>query len=463
MVIGLPPEGLTAAWEKDFAMFTPAGVILFARDFRDLAGLRALIARLRELSRPRRLFVSLDEEGGWVSQLAGHMVVPPNAALLSRGASDDDLAWLAEVTARRLRSLGFDWTFAPVADVQSEPDNPVIGPRAYGTTPADVARRAGAIVRGLRAGGMASCLKHVPGHGDTHVDSHLALPTADADRATLEARELAPFRALLDADAVMTAHVVYPALDADRPATFSPAIVHELLRERLGFRGIVITDSLEMAGASNGRTFGEAGRLAFDAGCDLLLYAKWSENVRRARLELARELVEGTLDRVAFDDARPRLAAFDELRPEPTAEELARPLDSLTPADWVARLERIVERGLLVEGALPAPAARGGWRVEEPAFAHGVPLAEDLAAAGVPPGGDAPSAQVIAVCSRVPLGEEALAALRRRAAELPTLLVGLQNDAFLAHVPQAAVRLSASDATPLTRRVVARRLAALRG
>src|ERR1044072_250430 len=126
-VIGLPPGGLTPAWEKGLAQLPPAGVLVFARDFRRLADPRRLVARPGALARPRRLFVSLDEEGGWVSQLAGQLVVPPNAAALARAADATTIAWIAGVTARRLHALGFDWNFAPVADVHSEPDNPEIG------------------------------------------------------------------------------------------------------------------------------------------------------------------------------------------------------------------------------------------------------------------------------------------------------------------------------------------------
>src|SRR5580765_6674126 len=126
MVIGLPREGLSPAWEKDFAAYPPAGVILFARDFPDLAELRRLTARLRALAGPRRLFIGIDEEGGFVSQLAGHLTVPPNAALLARGASPGDIEWLARVTGERLKACGIDWAYAPVADVHSEPLNPVI-------------------------------------------------------------------------------------------------------------------------------------------------------------------------------------------------------------------------------------------------------------------------------------------------------------------------------------------------
>src|SRR5438093_10152897 len=157
-VIGIPPDGLSPAWEKDFAQFPPAGVILFARDFENLDAARRLIARLRERARPRRLFVSLDEEGGWVSQLAGHMTVPPNAATLARAADVETLRAIAAVTARRLHAIGFDWDFAPVADVHSEPDNPVIGPRAWGTSPEQVAGNAGAWLAGFRGTGVAACL-----------------------------------------------------------------------------------------------------------------------------------------------------------------------------------------------------------------------------------------------------------------------------------------------------------------
>lgn len=463
MVIGLPGDGLTPAWEKDFAAYPPAGVILFARDFRDLADLRRLTARLRELARPRRIFIATDEEGGFVSQLGSHLVVPPNATLLARGGEPSDLEWACRVSGERLRSLGIDWVYAPVADIHSEPRNPVIGPRAFGATPDAVARAVAETLRGYRAARVASCLKHFPGHGDTVLDSHIALPRCDAPRDTLEARELHPFRANLDADSMMTAHVVYPALDPERPATFSRAIVHDLLRERMGFTGIAVTDALEMKGAAQGRNPAESGRLALEAGCDLLLYAFHDETLRRARLELANFLVDGALERANFDAARPRLAAFDGRVPEPAPEELARPLESLTPPDWVARLERIVERGLVVRGALPPAAAAGPWRTSEPAFPYGRPLAEELAAGGVPSAAGAePALELVAIMSRLPLPDAEIERLRGICRARPTVLLGLQSDAFLDQLPEAALRISAADATPLTRKVVARQLAQLR-
>jgi beta-N-acetylhexosaminidase len=460
MVIGIPPDGLSPAWEKDFAQFPPAGVILFAaRDFKDLADARRVIGRLRELARPRRLFVSLDEEGGWVSQLAGHLMVPPNAAALARVADQETIRWIAGATARRLHALGFDWDFAPVADVHSEPDNPVIGPRAWGTTPAQVSANAGAWLAGFAGSGVASCVKHAPGHGDTRTVSHLALPVCDATAATLETREFVPFRAHANADSLMTAHVVYPALDPGVPATFSRTIVQGVLRERLGFKGVIVTDALEMQGAAAGRTPAEAGLAALAAGCDLLLYAHWNEDVRRARYTMADAVVEGRIDRALFDATRPRLAAFDAAHAEPTAAELAMPLEQLTPPDWEPRLAALIDRALVVNGRAP----EGGWRVvEESEWKSGPSFAASLRDAGVPDGGASPTTDVVAIASRVPLAAERIAALRAHAASRPTVLVGLQNDRFLDLVPEAALRVSASDCTPLTRAVVARRLAALR-
>ena len=457
MVIGLPAEGLTPAWEKDFSAYPPAGVIVFRRDFPDAAGLRDLTRRLRHLARPRRIFLSIDEEGGFVSQLAGHFDVPPNALLLARGALPGDIEKAARITGERLRSLGIDWVYAPVADIHSREENPVIGPRAFGTTPAQVSARLAECLKGFRAANVASCLKHFPGHGDTTLDSHVDLPRCEASRSELEARELVPFREHLDADAIMTTHVVFPALDPDQPATFSRPVIHGLLREQLGFAGIAITDALEMKGAAQGHTPLEQARRALEAGCDLLLFAFHHEDLRRMRLELARLLAAGDLDRESFDAARPRLAAFDRRIPEPTEEDLSRPLPDLTPPDWEAWLEGIVRRGLRIEGGLPP--GGGPWRVEEPAFAHGPTLGAELTAAGIQVTTEAPAVELRAIMTRLPLPPAKVEELRVVARERPLVLVGLQNDGWLSLIPEAALRLSAADATPVTRRVVARVLA----
>jgi hypothetical protein len=165
------------------------------------------------------------------------------------------------------------------------------------------------------------------------------------------------------------------------------------------------------------------------------------------------------VDRVLFDASRPRLAAFDAEHAEPTPEDLAARLDSLTPTDWVARLSALTGAALRIDGRAPT----GGWRVvDEPEWKHGPTFASALRAAGVPDGEPSPGADVIVVASRVPLAPERLAEIQQHAAARPTVLIGLQNDRFLDHVPAAALRISAADCTPLTRQVVAERLAALR-
>ena len=464
MVIGLPREGLSPAWERDFAAYPPAGVILFGRDFKDLGDLRRLTSHLRELARPRRLFFGIDEEGGFVSQLGPHLVVPPNAMLLARGGTLEDIEWTHRVTAGRLRALGVDWVYAPVADVASEPKNPVIGPRSFGSVPAQVAAAVAAALRGLKAGGVLACLKHFPGHGDTRTDSHHALPVIDGDRASLEKRELVPFRANLDAPSVMSAHIVVTALDPGTPGTFSRAVIGGLLRESLGYQGLVVTDALEMKGAAEGRSHAERARLALEAGCDLLLFAFHDEEVRRVRYELAKALVDGSMDRASFDAARPRLVAFEKQVSEPGAEDLARPLASLTPPGWVERLEDLIDRGLIVRGAVPSEARTLPVRVHEPAFPYGPTLTSELQALGahLAPDPDCAALDVHVIASRVPPPAEQLEKIRAAARAGPVAVLGLQNDAFLDELPDAALRISASDATPLTRHVAARRLFELR-
>jgi beta-glucosidase-like glycosyl hydrolase len=467
MVVGLPPGGPGAGWERGFAACPPAGVILFRRDFRDLDDLRRLTAHLRGLARPQRLLVAADEEGGFVSQLRGHLVVPPNAALLARGGSPADVEWAARVTGERLRALGLDWAFAPVADVNALPANPVIGPRAHGADAAAAAAGTAAAVRGLRAAGAACCLKHFPGHGSTALDSHVALPVCGADRPTLLARDLEPFRAGMAAGAhsVMTAHVVYPALDGARPATFSPAVLRGLLRDTLGFGGVCITDALEMKGATGERTPAEAAVQAFAAGSDLLLFAFHDDALPAWRAALAAAVAAGRVAAADLDAARGRIEALARACPEPTAAELARPLDSLTPPDWQERLGRVAARGLVVRGALTGEAAARPWRVEEPEHPEGPGLADELARAGVPlasAGGDGPHLALVAVATRRPLPADEAARLRAACRERPTVLVGLQNDAFLDDVPEAMLRVSAADATPVTLQALAGRLAEMR-
>jgi beta-N-acetylhexosaminidase len=245
------------------------GVVLFARNVRDPEQLTALTASLRA-ERPD-LLIAVDEEGGDVTRLeaTSGSSFPGNLAL---GAADDPALTrrVAAAIGGELASVGVNLDLAPVADVIVDPANPIVGVRSFGSDPQLVARHVAAFVEGLQSVGVAACAKHFPGHGETAADSHLELPTAEADRETLLARALPPFAAAIDAGVrvVMTAHIRYPALD-DEPATLSPGLIG-MLRSDLGFEGLVLTDALEMRAISGTAGLEEGGVRALDAGADAL-------------------------------------------------------------------------------------------------------------------------------------------------------------------------------------------------
>ena len=271
-----------------------AGVVLFRRNLTagvdGLEALRETTARLaRRSPAGLPLLVAIDEEGGRVARLgAPALGLPPMRRLAATGDLDL-IERVACAIGRELRCLGVTMNFAPVVDVDTNPDNPIIGDRAFSHDAARVAECALAYLRGLRAGGVASCLKHYPGHGDTLLDSHLALPTVAHDRERLEAVELVPFRRLASAaDSMMTAHVLYPALDASCPATLSSVIATDLLRGSIGFGGVLFSDDLEMRAMDGLGGFGPSALAAVRAGCDLLLICRRAD----AQAEVHAALVE---------------------------------------------------------------------------------------------------------------------------------------------------------------------------
>lgn len=250
------------------------GIIAFRRNLPQLEqAVRASAAAVGAAPGELPPFVGIDEEGGRVTRLPSPVhALPPMRQLGARG--DPELASRAgTVVAAVVRPLGFCIDFAPVLDVDSNPQNPIIGDRAFSERPDQVAELGIAFARGLEAGGVAACGKHFPGHGDTHVDSHLALPTVAHDLERLLAVELLPFRAAAAAGmaAFMSAHVVYPALDPERPATLSPRIATAWLRDDLGFGGVLFSDDLEMRALADRMAIEQSAVAAVEAGCDVLL------------------------------------------------------------------------------------------------------------------------------------------------------------------------------------------------
>lgn len=246
------------------------GFILFGGE---AGAVRELTASLRRRA-GRPLLIGADLERGAGQQFLGATPLPPLAAI---GSLDDlEVSRRAgELTAREALALGVNWVYAPVADLDLEPRNPIVGTRAFGSDPERVAEHVVAWIEGCRAAGALACVKHFPGHGRTTADSHVELPRVDVGRGELEV-DLAPFRAAIAAgvDSVMTAHVAFPALDdSGRAATLSPTIIGGLLRRELGYDGIVVTDALIMEGViESGHGEATAAVMAVAAGCDALLY-----------------------------------------------------------------------------------------------------------------------------------------------------------------------------------------------
>jgi beta-N-acetylhexosaminidase len=284
-------------------------VCLFRKNLGTEAQIRRLTADLCEVMGAGAL-IAMDQEGGSVVRATS---LPQAPGAMALGAVDDEA--LCEHTgaavARGLRHMGVNWNFAPVLDVNSNPANPVIAERSFGANPQRVAQLARAWLRGSLGEGVAGCLKHFPGHGDTHQDSHHDLPVVNKTEAELEATELLPFRALAaDAPSVMTAHIVYPQLDPEHPATLSRAVLTGLLRQRLGYTGVVITDALMMQAVHRRWGHSRSALLALAAGADMPL-AQGSRSDQLAALQaIDRAQRDGTLDPAALQAAVQRLDAL---------------------------------------------------------------------------------------------------------------------------------------------------------
>ena len=292
------------------------GVVLMGRNIEAPEQMKETIAGIQAQAAARGLpplFVAVDQEGGRVQRLGPpHYLAWPSAREIGQSNDPAQARLAAKAMGQELRELGFNWDFAPVLDVDSNPKNPVIGSRSYGSEPNLVASMGTSAVRGFQEdAGILACGKHFPGHGDTDTDSHFALPRIPHDLAHLEAIELVPFRAAIEAGlaAVMTSHILFPALDANLPATLSPTILTGLLRQKLGFQGLIITDDLEMNGVADGWGSPEAAVLAVAAGADILLCCHQWNTQQAIRDALVKALNSGRLTEGRLDASLTRIAA----------------------------------------------------------------------------------------------------------------------------------------------------------
>jgi beta-N-acetylhexosaminidase len=300
---------LPAPFARALSRGERGGVVLFRRNLENPAQAAVLCAAVREAARSPAL-LAVDQEGGRVARLGAPLLeVPPMRTVASWG--DLELAErIARAVGGELAAIGFDVDFAPVLDVNTRADNPVIGDRAFGDDAEICARFGAAWVRGMQASGLLACGKHFPGHGDTSKDSHLDLPIVTRSRQEIERVDLAPFRAAVAAGVatLMTAHVVHLALDPERPATLSRVVCSDL-RARIGFRGVLFSDDLEMRAITGRFSVGEAAVLSIGAGCDAVLVCATESAQELALAALIRESEASPAFRARCEEAHDRMSA----------------------------------------------------------------------------------------------------------------------------------------------------------
>ncbi len=255
------------------------GVILFPRNIEGPEQVRALTTHLHQLAPEEApLMIAIDQEGGRVQRLRSPWTEWPPMRVVGDRDDPSLTEEIARALARELSDLGIHLDFAPCVDVDTNPANPIIGDRSFGRTPERVAKHAKHFITAMQEAGVAACAKHFPGHGDTSTDSHLELPRLDHDLERLRAVELPPFQAAIEAGvaSIMTAHVLFPAIDPDRPATLARNVM-SMLRDEMGYDGVVFSDDLEMKAVGEHYRPGELVEGCFAAGIDALLVCRSAE------------------------------------------------------------------------------------------------------------------------------------------------------------------------------------------
>lgn len=317
VIYGCAGPRLSAAERDFFRDSDPAGFILFQRNCETPEQVRSLVTALRDAVGRAEAPVLIDQEGGRVARLKPpHWSAYPTPAAIAAlgGAAAGEAARLgAQLIADDLAALGITVDCLPVLDIPVPGADAVIGDRAYGDSPEPVARLGRAVCEGLLGGGVLPVIKHIPGHGRSTVDSHLALPRVTAKRELLEAADFAPFRALADMPWAMTAHILYEALDPDRPATLSPRVIEQVIRASIGFDGVLISDDLSMKALGGSFASRTAGALA--AGCDLVLHCNGDMNEMIGIASAAGRVTEAAWRRLDRAEERRKASAAPIDRP----------------------------------------------------------------------------------------------------------------------------------------------------
>lgn len=284
-----------------------SGVILFNRNVKDSNTLLSLNNSLKESNKNNKLplFISVDEEGGLVTRMPKDIKrLPTNKYIGS--LNNKDLSYkVGEILGEQLSYFGFNMNFAPVLDINSNPNNPVIGDRSFGNNKDTVASLGTSTMKGIQSKNIISVVKHFPGHGDTSVDSHVNLPVVNYDINRLNSFEFVPFKTAIQngADAVMVGHILLPKIDSKYPSSMSYEIVTNILRKDLGFNGLVVSDDMTMGAITKNYSIEEASIKAINAGVDLLLVCQKYENTENVLKALKEAALNGTISKERLDNA----------------------------------------------------------------------------------------------------------------------------------------------------------------
>ncbi|WP_283656240.1 MULTISPECIES: beta-N-acetylhexosaminidase [unclassified Paenibacillus] len=316
LMCGFEGTALTDKVRELVATGKIGGIIYFARNVESpeqVARLTASLQRAALEGGTPPLFISIDQEGGMVARVTKDVALMPGGMAIAAAGSEADAYEAAFVSGNELAAMGINLNYAPVMDVNNNADNPVIGVRSFGELPQRVADFGVATLRGFQDAGVAATAKHFPGHGDTAVDSHLDLPTVPHDRTRMEQVELVPFRQAIaeGVDAMMSAHIYFPALEPEKlPVTLSKTVLTGLLREELGFEGIIMTDCMEMNAIAEHYGTVEASVMAIEAGADMILISHRADRQLAAIAAIGRAVAEGRLSEARLDVSVRRLLAL---------------------------------------------------------------------------------------------------------------------------------------------------------
>ncbi|WP_442604244.1 beta-N-acetylhexosaminidase [Paenibacillus sp. KN14-4R] len=276
-----------------------SGFVLFKRNIQDQSQALKLVNDLKQANSSNKipLIMSIDEEGGKVTRLPDSYLGLPNNSVIGRVNNEIFAYEFGKRLADKVKSIGLNVNYAPVLDINSNPQNPIIGVRAYGNTPNLVSQLGLQTMRGIQSEGVVSVVKHFPGHGDTYIDSHVGLPVVDHDIQRLKKFEFVPFINAINngADAVMVSHILISKIDAKNPASLSKPVITDLLRKDLNFQGVIVSDDLTMAAITSQHEIGDAAVMAIQAGTDLVMVCHEYDNQTRVLHSLKRAVENGEI------------------------------------------------------------------------------------------------------------------------------------------------------------------------